>query len=68
MGGQVPWTSRRTWYSTRFRNSLILALDTNYDALGRLAKEQEEWLARELENAGSEAGINFVFAIMPSVL
>jgi len=64
-GARFPWAAKRSWYSVRVRNVLIVALDTNGEALGRARKAQEDWLERELASASREAGVNFVFVLLP---
>ncbi|MCU0722773.1 MAG: hypothetical protein MUC63_04025, partial [Planctomycetes bacterium] len=62
---RFPWASGRTWREVRCRNVLAILLDTNFSALGRFRTDQEEWLERRLAWASKEAGIRFVFAVLP---
>jgi hypothetical protein len=63
--GRFPWMAGKTWYWTRCRTVLAVVLDTNFDALGVLRKDQEDWLEHALDSANREAGIRFVFALLP---
>jgi hypothetical protein len=56
--GEAPW------YTFRYRNLVILGLDTNLKALGALRKVQESWFEEALRNAEREANVSFVFVLL----
>jgi hypothetical protein len=54
----------RTWFTMRYKNVMIVVIDSNLPALEALRKDQRGWLERVLADAAGEANVTFIFGVL----
>ncbi|MHC4597929.1 MAG: metallophosphoesterase family protein [Planctomycetota bacterium] len=63
-GGRFSGFGRNPWFSFRYKNLLVIVLDSNLEALGGHRRTQREWLVDRVKKADREGSVSFIFILM----